>query len=263
MHIQALSRHEPPDFVVLFSSLAATLGGIGQADYCAANAFLGSHAEHQSRSGEALVCAVEWDAWQADSWLARGIQSTQGLFAAVAERRSRGGLALADGFALLERVLAARLPRVVVSRRDPERMAVWYDRSHDPGKIACQLRAGSSPATTATTQHGTIPPDDLRPGLRRIVSDTLKGVPLDDDVHFTDLGLNSLLALDLASRLSEEFCMEIPIGLIYDNPSVSRLSLRIEAAITARTTELLRSLEAVEKMTPEQAQAELDAITDR
>ncbi|MGH2606483.1 MAG: KR domain-containing protein, partial [Anaerolineales bacterium] len=31
-------RDEPPDFLVLFSSITAVAGGVGQVDYCAANA---------------------------------------------------------------------------------------------------------------------------------------------------------------------------------------------------------------------------------
>ncbi|WP_233578925.1 type I polyketide synthase [Micromonospora sp. BL4] len=52
----------PLDFVVLCSSVTAVLGGFGQVDYCAANAFLDAHA----RSGagwRAPVLSQNWGGW--------------------------------------------------------------------------------------------------------------------------------------------------------------------------------------------------------
>jgi len=50
------------DFVVLFSSLNGLIGGPGQADYAAANAFLDAFAEARSADGLPVV-AVAWDRW--------------------------------------------------------------------------------------------------------------------------------------------------------------------------------------------------------
>ncbi|MFI7605996.1 SDR family NAD(P)-dependent oxidoreductase [Micromonospora sp. NPDC049366] len=52
----------PLDFVVLCSSITAVVGGFGQVDYCAANAFLDAHA----RSGQgwrAPVLSQNWGGW--------------------------------------------------------------------------------------------------------------------------------------------------------------------------------------------------------
>ena len=52
------------DFMLLCSSRSAVLGGFGQVDYCAGNAFLDAFAhEHSARTGVHTV-AVDWDGWQ-------------------------------------------------------------------------------------------------------------------------------------------------------------------------------------------------------
>jgi amino acid adenylation domain-containing protein len=60
--LAALLAADPPDFLVLCSSLNALVGGLGQSDYAAANAFLDAFA--QSRPGELPVVSINWDAWR-------------------------------------------------------------------------------------------------------------------------------------------------------------------------------------------------------
>lgn len=53
---------EDPDFMVLFSSLNATLAGAGQVAYTAANMFLEGYATRQQALGRNVV-SIGWDAW--------------------------------------------------------------------------------------------------------------------------------------------------------------------------------------------------------
>ncbi len=56
-------RDLPLDLFILFSSITAIVGGIGQADYCAANSFLDAFAHANTQQGIFTV-AINWDAWQ-------------------------------------------------------------------------------------------------------------------------------------------------------------------------------------------------------
>lgn len=53
----------PLDFLVLCSSRSSILGGFGQTDYCAANAFLDSFAHDFSARTGTLAISINWDAW--------------------------------------------------------------------------------------------------------------------------------------------------------------------------------------------------------
>lgn len=64
MALEEIFKDEGLDFMLLCSSRAAILGGFGQVDYCAANAFLDAFAHwYSSRTGTFAV-SVNWDGWQ-------------------------------------------------------------------------------------------------------------------------------------------------------------------------------------------------------
>ncbi len=52
------------DFFVLCSSVNAIVGGYGQVDYCAANAFLDAYAHYKNANTDGLVVSINWDTWQ-------------------------------------------------------------------------------------------------------------------------------------------------------------------------------------------------------
>lgn len=52
------------DFFILCSSLNSVVGGFGQADYSAANAFLDAFAHHRSLHSRGLTASINWDAWR-------------------------------------------------------------------------------------------------------------------------------------------------------------------------------------------------------
>ncbi len=60
--LEELLAEDAPDFLILCSSLNALVGGLGQVDYTAANAFLDAFA--QSRTGTLPVLSINWDAWR-------------------------------------------------------------------------------------------------------------------------------------------------------------------------------------------------------
>lgn len=69
---------DEPDFVLLCSSITGVLGGPGQSDYCAANAFLDAFAEWRNRRGDSpAVTSVAWDTWN-DVGMAAGMAAHLG-----------------------------------------------------------------------------------------------------------------------------------------------------------------------------------------
>ena len=60
--LDRLTQKDNPDFMVLFSSITALLGGPGQGDYTAANSYLDSYAAYRRQQGRRTL-AINWPAW--------------------------------------------------------------------------------------------------------------------------------------------------------------------------------------------------------
>jgi phthiocerol/phenolphthiocerol synthesis type-I polyketide synthase E len=69
--LERLLADEPLDFFVMCSSRSSVLGGFGNVDYCAANAFLDAFAHYRRAQGDQSVISIDWDAWQAVGMLVK------------------------------------------------------------------------------------------------------------------------------------------------------------------------------------------------
>ncbi|MGW7688463.1 SDR family oxidoreductase [Streptomyces asiaticus] len=76
--LDRVCREDELDFMLLCSSVTAVLGGPGQSDYAAANAFLDAWAQYRRRESRLPVTAVGWDTWR-DTGMAAGLDSRFGL----------------------------------------------------------------------------------------------------------------------------------------------------------------------------------------
>ncbi|WP_324787956.1 SDR family NAD(P)-dependent oxidoreductase [Streptomyces sp. H51] len=75
--LDRVCRDDRLDFLLLCSSVTALLGGPGQSDYAAANAFLDAFAQWKRQSGDTAVTAVGWDTWR-EVGMAAGLQDRLG-----------------------------------------------------------------------------------------------------------------------------------------------------------------------------------------
>ncbi|MCX4246643.1 type I polyketide synthase [Paraliomyxa miuraensis] len=222
------------DFFVLFSSSAGLLGSAGQSNYAAANTFLDALAAQ--RRGRGLPAqSLAWGPW-----------STSGMAAELAEvqraRMARLGLRTLEpdrALFLLERALSRSERLLAPMSLDLEAV------SRQQGTPASPLWRAllESPSVRATRSAGSgswadrlvrLPAEqrevELRAGVQEEVARVLamgspKDVPVDRPLM--DLGLDSLMAVELRNALARRIGASLPATLAFDHPTVVALAERL------------------------------------
>jgi acyl transferase domain-containing protein/acyl carrier protein len=202
----------PLDFVALYSSLSAILGGLGYAGYATANLFMDFFAERRNRKAEGPPWrSIDWDSWHASA-----IDATpSGLGTTLTE------LAMTpdEGFAMLRRLLALPEPRPVVVSTGPlePRLAQWVELR--------ALRAAAAAGPRARPTAGQLAAGEALEDQVAAVWQRVLGVPeVGHDRNFFDLGGNSLLGMQLVAELGRELGVEIEPVMLFESPTVEAMA---------------------------------------
>jgi acyl transferase domain-containing protein len=211
-NLHHLLSEEPLDFVVLLSSLAAILGGIGFAPYAAANAFLDSFAQRQRQLGRQQWISINWDGWQFPT--AEAVEQGEVIETIIPS----------EGAEAFVRVLASGYQQVAVSTSDLQRRLDAWVRMQ--GLEWTDATAGESgtpvqhdrPQALSTTY--TPPSSDLERELIGLWEPLLGIAPIGADDDFFELGGHSLLAIQLLSRVRETFLVEVSVQDIFEATTI-------------------------------------------
>ena len=217
-----LMADEPLDFVLLTSSLASILGGLGFAAYAAANAYLDAFAAAR-RGGRCRWVSVNWDGWRS---------------AAVSDpARARLALGEEEGAEAFVRILARPdLAQVAVSTTDlGERQSRWVRsllRAHDPKPAATATLHARPPLHTVY-----VAPEHAMEHRVAALWGGLLGIErVGVDDSFFELGGDSLLAVQLVARLREELQADLSVATLFEAPTVRSLSVLLQERHAAQET---------------------------
>ncbi|MFJ8311450.1 MULTISPECIES: type I polyketide synthase [unclassified Streptomyces] len=231
-HLHELTRDLGLSAFVLFSSLAGVIGGAGQSSYAGANTFLDALAEYRAGLGLPAT-SVAWGLWAQTG-------TTGALTAADLERIARAGYPPIEserGPALLDLALALDRPTVVATPLNIE--ALREQPRQLPAVLSGLVRVASRPvARNSDLPVGSVardlmglPEDEQRRRVRELVraeAGAVLGHPAPDTIGerqpFTDLGFDSLTAVELRNRLGEVTGLRLPTTLVFDHPTLEALT---------------------------------------
>ena len=206
------------------------MGGIGQVDYSAANAFLGAFARSRSARGGMPVIAIDWCEWRWDRW-AEMIADPR-VRESLKHHREIIGLTFAEGMEALDRILESGLPEVVVSTRD---LAAAIDAEISTAEILAGWAdlLGSTPdrkghPRPALQTPWAAPSTATEERLAAIWGELLGIEPIGAHDNFFELGGHSLLGLQLVSRLRGELGVELPLGTLFEAPALAALAREVD-----------------------------------
>jgi FkbM family methyltransferase len=213
------------DFIFLFSSIASLTGNFGQADYCAANAFLDALA-HRYHTSVFPVCAINWDVWQ-EVGLATTAARKDNVFSSLFEQ----GLMVEEGLKALEYLLQEELlPQVVVATRNPTAIEAFL------WQTAQQLSGTAGKTQVAETRHTRpalvtpyiAPEGDIEQKIASIWQEVMGIEPIGVQDDFFALNGHSLLAIYITSRINEAFQVNLTLQHFFEVHTIAGLARLVE-----------------------------------
>ncbi|HEY9306074.1 MAG TPA: SDR family NAD(P)-dependent oxidoreductase, partial [Mycobacterium sp.] len=229
-HLSEATADMQLDFFLSTSSISAVWGSFGQTAYSAANAFLDGLACRQREQGVPGI-SVNFGPWSAGM--------VDGEARARLEERGVRAMSPADALAGMSELMVASsgqgAAHGIVARIDWARFLPLYQLA---GKRAflTQLQrevpeSVSAPASSGTTplvEQLTVAPVQQR---KKLVVDYLRdavaevtridAAEIREEAGFFDLGMDSLLAVELRTRLERAVGKELPATLAMDYPRIT------------------------------------------
>ncbi|QFZ18939.1 type I polyketide synthase [Saccharothrix syringae] len=215
---------------VLFSSAAGVLGGPGQANYAAGNAFLDALAQHRRARGLPAV-SLAWGYWGESAGMAGRLDERDRArvvgsgIAALSER---------EGLALFDAALGADEAVLAPVRFDPAAL-----RSGSP--LLRRLTGGRTRRRAAEAVTGVELSEDALLDLVREHAATVLGFGSAAEVEpgraFRDLGFDSLTSVELRNRLDAATGLRLPPTLVFDHPTPTALAALLHRELRGATAE--------------------------
>ena len=229
-----------PKLLVLYSSIATVIGGIGESDYCAANAVLDAYGTAlASAAPDTQVLTVAWGQWQHDDWQTA---QTGTVLAKQLDYRKRYGFTVEAGYALLERLIGGAHGGVggsVVAPRQPLAQARREWASLNDLDAMLDAASAASGSTSTRFPRPQLRTDYAAPRSTQeaAIADTW-GEFLGIDrvgVHdpFFDLGGTSLVGMAMITTLERLLDRRILPATLFAHPTVAQFSAALEGADAA------------------------------
>jgi NADP-dependent 3-hydroxy acid dehydrogenase YdfG/acyl carrier protein len=250
------------DFFVLFSTSLALTGVFGQVDYCAANAFLDAFAHANMLRGDNFTVSIDWYLPQWETWQEASLASVPEFQAQFAEAREVYGIKLAEGVELFRRLLSGSLPQIIVSTQDFQALIDEQQRAAGMSVLdQLQTSGAATVARTRTEADGDyVPPQNEVEAAMAALWEELFGMQrLSVDDNFFELGGNSLLGIQLISRVRKDFQVELPLNTLFESPTAAGLAAAIaETRLREKEAEEIeRLLREIESLSPAELHATL------
>ncbi|MBU3870192.1 SDR family NAD(P)-dependent oxidoreductase, partial [Streptomyces sp. 4503] len=243
-HLHELTRDRDLAEFVLFSSAAGVLGGPGQGNYAAANAFLDALAARRRAQG-LPAASLAWGFWEQRSGL------TEHLTTGRLARSGVRPLSTAEGLALFDAARANGDTLLVPMRYEPSSPAAEPVPAVLRGLVRAPLagslaRALPGPADAMNNEGydalAGLAEDERLAALLDLVRRQAAAVlghggpeSVTPQRPFKELGFDSLSAVELRNRLRTATGRRLQATLIFDHPTPAALARHLDAELFGST----------------------------
>lgn len=246
------SRNLPLDFFLLYSSLNAVLGNVGQGAYAAANAAMDALAWQRNHEGYPAL-SVNWGPWQT------GMQ--QQSSDAMREFWQQSGLGLIDedrAMSLLDQLINGQSGQVCIVNFDWQKVAQTTFAGDRSDLLKELIPAANNESATTTgseylerlqmatpEQMRTLLVDWVKQQLAKILK--LPSTQFELDSPFSSLGLDSLAAVEFRSLMRKTLQIEVPVSQLLQSDGWGLIDY-LEKSLLSSGSALVESANEDEEM---------------
>jgi acyl transferase domain-containing protein/acyl carrier protein len=241
-------KDHPLDFMLLCSSMASLVGGVGQVDYTAANACLDAFARQYAAETGTFTVAVNWNAWR-EVGMAVDTNVPEDLREALKGAMMSTGVTNAEGIEAFRRILSRSTEaQVAISPNDLSLLATAVllpdDRQMSAGAAPAAAKSSTGAAQPAAAKIKGHPRPPLPNPFVAPRTDAEKkvcavweellgidGIGIDD--NFFELGGHSLLAIRVMQRVNDTLGTDMPVARLYDGLTVRSIAEAAQPAEVA------------------------------
>jgi myxalamid-type polyketide synthase MxaB len=231
LHRQA--EQSPLEFFVCFSSAASLLGSPAQGNYAAANAFMDALA-HQRRLQGMAGLSINWGPWADEGLAAERSQRDRTRWTSF----GMGNLTAQQGLETLAQLISRPVAQVGALPMDwsrlPEQAAGWpflaEIKTPSRGAAAADSEFLKQLAGASRGERHRLLVTHVRAQAARVL-----GFSSPDAVNveqgFFELGIDSLMAMELRNRLQNLCSQPLPSTLVLDYPTIEALVAYLERTV--------------------------------
>ncbi|MFD0685020.1 type I polyketide synthase [Actinomadura fibrosa] len=257
-HLHELTMGHPLTAFVLYSSVAGTLGGAGQGNYAAANAWLDALAGYRAARGLPGL-SLGWGPWTEVGGMADRMDDAE------VRRLRRSGmppLAPDEGLALLDAATVPGRPAATV----PVRLNLAAMRAQAELGMVPAMLSGLVRARGGGAASGGVSWERRLAGLTeaergRLLLELVRGrvaqvlghdgaAAVEPDRAFNEMGFTSLAAVELRNALNAETGLRLPATLVFDHPTARAVAAHLDEELRPdegdRAAPLLAELDRLE-----------------
>jgi len=270
-HLHAATQGLALDFFVLFSSAASLLGNHGQANHAAANAFLDAFAHYRRAQGLPAL-SINWGVWAEIGAAAELVRTNQQQLAA----RGLGVISPQQGMAALAGLLNQAVTQIGVI---PTEWPKFIDSTALPQPFFSHFSDQVTLAAGRTPHPATATPPDLRRQLATALPSEYRALLLaylqQEVAHilllpalpapqmgFMELGMDSLMAIELRRRLEKGLQIALPSTVAFEYPTVTLLADYLQQELLPTPTPTVAANGHAPTLLAVQEAAAMEALSD-